>query len=50
MNAGAGNGPVITCDGELDEALTELAGEGLRPVVPSGHDLNGRLGAGAAAS
>jgi hypothetical protein len=30
--AGADAGVVITCDGEVDEALTELAREGLRPV------------------
>ena len=30
--AGADDAVVITCDGEVDEALTELAREGLRPV------------------
>ena len=40
---GATAGVVITCDGEVDEALTELAGEGLRPVR-LGHGRDGHLG------
>lgn len=42
--AGSGAGLAIRRDGELDEALTELAGESLRPVR-LGHGRNVHLGA-----
>jgi hypothetical protein len=47
--AGANDILVITCDGQVEDVLTELAREGLRPVR-IGHGRNVHLGAAARTS